>query len=107
MEAEAGFSHIAPPIFDGENYQIWAVRMEAYLEALDVWEAVEEADFQVPALPDNPTMAQLKYHKERKKKEDKSKGHSICCCLTFNFHQNYDFGISKCHLELPSSRVSR
>jgi len=37
MEADSSFSTIAPPIFNGDNYQMWAVRMEAYLEALDLW----------------------------------------------------------------------
>ena len=55
MEAEASFSHISSPIFEGENYQLWAVRMETYLEALDLWEAIEE-DYDVPPLPNNPTM---------------------------------------------------
>ncbi|KAF2319623.1 hypothetical protein GH714_017668 [Hevea brasiliensis] len=73
MDAEIGFSQISPPAFDGENYQMWAVRMEAYLQALDVWEPVEEADFHIPALPENPTLAQLRHHKERKTKKTKAK----------------------------------
>jgi len=36
MEAEISFSQISSPIFDGENYQLWAVKMETYLEALDL-----------------------------------------------------------------------
>jgi hypothetical protein len=64
METKTNFSHVAPPIFDGENYDLWAVRMEYYLEALDVWEAIEK-DYDVSPLLNNPTMAQLKYHKER------------------------------------------
>ena len=36
MEAEASFSSIALPVFNGNNYQIWAVCMEN-LEALDLW----------------------------------------------------------------------
>ena len=59
METEAGFSSVAPPVFDGDNYQTWVVRMEKYLEALDLWEAVEE-NYDIPLLPDNPTMAQIK-----------------------------------------------
>jgi len=98
MNAEAGFAQIAPPTFDGENYQIWAVDMEAYLEALDGWDAVEDADFHVLALPNDLTMAQFRNHKDKKSKEDKGKGHSFCYSLTLN----YDSGISKCHLELPS-----
>jgi len=74
MNAETSFSHVALPIFDGEteSYDLWAVRMEAYLDALDLWEAVEE-DYDVPLLPDNPTMAQIKNHKEKKTKKSKAK----------------------------------
>jgi len=56
MEAESSFSQITPPVFDGENYHLWAVRMQTYLKALDLWDAVEE-DYKVLPLPDNPTMA--------------------------------------------------
>ncbi|KAH9805142.1 hypothetical protein KPL71_002337 [Citrus sinensis] len=72
MEAEASFSAIAPTVFDGNNYQLWAVRMKTYLEALDLWEAVEE-DYEFPALPNNPTMAQIKAHKEKKTKKSRAK----------------------------------
>ena len=72
MEGDSSFSAMAPPVFNGENYQIWAVRMEAYLEALDLWEVVEE-DYEVPALPGNPTMAQIKNHKDRKTRKSKAK----------------------------------
>jgi len=56
METEASHLGIAPTVFDGSNYQLWVVRMEAYLEALDLWEAVEE-DYEIHVLPNNPTMA--------------------------------------------------
>ena len=36
METETNFSHITPPIFYGDNYQAWAVKMIVYLEALDI-----------------------------------------------------------------------
>jgi hypothetical protein len=72
MEAETSFSSIAPPVFNGDNYQIWAVRMETYLEALDLWEAVEE-DYDVHVLPNNPTMTQIKTYKEMKTKKSKAK----------------------------------
>uniref|UniRef100_A0A0V0GFQ1 Putative ovule protein n=1 Tax=Solanum chacoense TaxID=4108 RepID=A0A0V0GFQ1_SOLCH len=41
MEGEGILSSITPPIFDGENYQVWVVRMEAYMDACDLWEAVD------------------------------------------------------------------
>ena len=62
MDSESSFTHISPPIFNEENFQLWAVRMETHLEALDLWEAVEE-DYEVPPLPNNPTMTQIKSHK--------------------------------------------
>jgi hypothetical protein len=72
MEAETSFSQISSLIFDGENYQLWAVKMETYLEELDLWETVEE-DFEVHSLPNNPTVAQIKNHKERKTRKSKAK----------------------------------
>ena len=48
--------------------------METYLEALDLWEVVEE-DYEVLALPANPTMAQMKVHKERKTRKSKAKAY--------------------------------
>ena len=41
--------------------------MGAHLQANDLWEAVEE-DYEVPPLPENPSMAQIKNHKEKKRK---------------------------------------
>jgi predicted aspartyl protease len=46
--------------------------METYLEALDLWEAVEE-DYEVHPLPNNPKVAQIKNHKERKTRKSKAK----------------------------------
>ncbi|KAF2325167.1 hypothetical protein GH714_024799 [Hevea brasiliensis] len=72
MDGENSFSTIAPPVFDGENYQVWAVRMEAYMDACDLWEAVEE-DYEIPPLLGNPTLAQIKNHKEKKTRNSKAK----------------------------------
>ena len=41
--------------------------MEAHLQANDLWEAVEE-DYEVPPLPETPTMAQIKNHKKKTRK---------------------------------------
>ena len=59
-------------MFNGENFHIWAARMEAHLLANDLWEAVEE-DYEVPPLPENPTMAQIKNHKEKKTRKSKAR----------------------------------
>ena len=62
MEGEGNFSQVALPLFDGKGYDLWSVRMQSYLEGLDVWDAVEE-NYIVQPLPVNPTMAQIKNHK--------------------------------------------
>ncbi|KAM3319435.1 hypothetical protein P3S67_006635 [Capsicum chacoense] len=71
MNGEAYFSSMALATFDGESYQIWAVRMRIYLQALDLWEAVED-EYEIAPLPDNPTVAQIKTHKERKTRKSKN-----------------------------------
>jgi len=70
MEGGSNFSTMAPPVFDGDNYQMWVVRMENYLEALDLWEDVEE---KIQSLPENPTVAQIKSQKEKRMKISKAK----------------------------------
>ena len=46
--------------------------MITHLEALDLWEPIEE-DYAIWPLPENPTVAQLKNHKERKIRMVKAK----------------------------------
>ncbi|KAM7519204.1 hypothetical protein LguiB_018166 [Lonicera macranthoides] len=70
MNSKNSFTAIAPPVFDGTNYQVWVVQMEAYLDANDMWEAIEQV-FEVPPLPNNPTLAQIKNQKERKQRKSK------------------------------------
>ncbi|XP_047270435.1 uncharacterized protein LOC107874030 [Capsicum annuum] len=43
-----------------------------HLEALDLWKAVEE-DYEVTPLGDNPTVNQMRHHKERKTRKVKAK----------------------------------
>ena len=78
---------MAPPVFDGDNYQMWVVRMETYLEALDLWEAVEE-DYEIQSLPENPTVTQIKSKKEKKDKEIKGKSMFICSCISYGIHKD-------------------
>ena len=63
---------LAPQIFVGENYQIWSVKMQTYLEAFDLWEVVAE-DEPIAPLPVNPTLAQIKAHTDEKTKKFKAK----------------------------------
>ncbi|KAK9133356.1 hypothetical protein Scep_012884 [Stephania cephalantha] len=74
-------------IITGPNYSgksIYIKQMETYLEALDLWEAVEE-DYEIPPLPHNPTMTQIKSHKERKTKKSKAKAYLSAAVSTTLF----------------------
>jgi len=41
MEGDTSYVAGPPPIFDGEDYELWAARITTHLAALDLWEAVE------------------------------------------------------------------
>ena len=87
MEVESSFSSIAPLVFDGDNYRFWAIRMKTHLDVMDLWEAVEE-DYEIIPLPSNPTMAQIKHHKERKIRKSKVKA-CLICCFFHNLHSHH------------------
>nr|KYP35884.1 Retrovirus-related Pol polyprotein from transposon TNT 1-94 [Cajanus cajan] len=72
--------------------------MEAYLEALHLWEAVEE-DYDVSKLADNPTVAQMKIHKEKKIKKTKAKSCLFACVSQNVFHHDHDSQIGKSNQE--------
>ena len=55
-----------------ENYQIWSVKMQTYLEAFDLWEVVAEDEL-IALLPVNPTLAQIRGHTDEKTKKFKAK----------------------------------
>ncbi|KAF9672624.1 hypothetical protein SADUNF_Sadunf11G0061900 [Salix dunnii] len=86
MEIKVSFSSVAPPVFNGDNYQCWAVRIETYLEALDLWEAIGE-DYEILVLPNNPTMAQVKTHKEKNTRKSKAKACLFAAVLSTIFTQ--------------------
>jgi len=69
--ASSSFSAISPPLFDGENYQIWAIKFRAYLQAQHLWDVVEFDEDPEP-LRQNPTLAQIKKHEEDVAKKPKA-----------------------------------
>ncbi|XP_034701006.1 uncharacterized protein LOC117926024 [Vitis riparia] len=59
------------PVFNGEHYHIWVVKMRFYLRSQGLWNVVmSEAD--PPPLGANPTIAQMKAYEEEKLKKDKA-----------------------------------
>ncbi|XP_016553417.2 uncharacterized protein LOC107852893 [Capsicum annuum] len=53
-----------PPIFLRENYHIWAIKMKAYLKALNLWDVIERGELDVQLLTNNPTLNDTKKHDE-------------------------------------------
>ncbi|XP_047262146.1 uncharacterized protein LOC124898601 [Capsicum annuum] len=53
-----------PPIFSGENYHFWAIKMKAYLKVLNLWDIVERGEPVVQPLRDHPTLNDIKNHME-------------------------------------------
>ncbi|XP_006591624.1 uncharacterized protein [Glycine max] len=94
MEGETSYTAGPPPIFYGEEYELWAARMTTHLEALDLWETVEE-NYDVPELPLNPTVAQMKNHKERKTKKAKAKNYLLSTVSKIIFIRIMNFKSTK------------
>lgn len=57
--ATVGFSAATPLVFTGANYPFWAMKMQSYLKAFDLWEVVETGELPVQRHT-NPTLAQMK-----------------------------------------------
>ncbi|RVW79667.1 hypothetical protein CK203_042394 [Vitis vinifera] len=58
------------PVFSGEHYHIWAVKMRFYLRSQGLWNVVM-SEANPPPLGANPTVAQMKAYEEEKLKKDK------------------------------------
>jgi len=58
VSIKGNFSQVAIPLFYGESYNLLLVRMQTYLEELDLWEFMEEdVDDQ---LLENPSITEIK-----------------------------------------------
>ena len=69
--------------------------MTVYLEALNLWEAIEE-DYEMTPLPANPTVAQ-----REENKEVQSQSQPIFCCFKYHIHKNGEFAVGEGYLGLP------
>ena len=59
------------PMFNGEHYHIWAVKMRFYLRSQGLWNVVV-SKFDLSTLITNPTITQMKTHEKEKLKKDKA-----------------------------------
>ncbi|RVW71157.1 hypothetical protein CK203_059823 [Vitis vinifera] len=65
--ASSNTSAFSTPVFNGENYQVWVVKMKAYLRGLGLWQWVE-IERQIQPLGNNPTLNQIRAHEEEEAK---------------------------------------
>ncbi|XP_074337504.1 uncharacterized protein LOC141674700 [Apium graveolens] len=65
---------VSIPLFKGDHYNSWAIKMKSYLKAMSLWEAIEsdESDVEPTLLPQNPTVAQIKKRDEEVAREAKA-----------------------------------
>ncbi|KAK5784359.1 hypothetical protein PVK06_038882 [Gossypium arboreum] len=76
--ASSGFSPAVPPVFNGEGFHIWVVKMRTYLQVFDLWEVVNTDADPIP-LRANSTVAQIRQHAD-----ERTKRHKAMSCI-----QNY------------------
>ncbi|KAK5802499.1 uncharacterized protein LOC108455660 [Gossypium arboreum] len=69
--ASSGFSPTAPPVFNGEGFHIWVVKMRTYLQAFDLWKVVN-TDVEPAPHQANPTVAQIRQHANERTKRHKA-----------------------------------
>lgn len=63
MNSKISFTTTSSPVFDGINYQAWDVRMKAYLDANNIWNAVEQ-EYETQPLLDDPIISQIKNQRQ-------------------------------------------
>ena len=68
---DSSFFPTKTPVFTGQNFGVWALKIETYLRAFDLWEIVEE-DKQPNPLGNNPTVAQIRFFNDEKAKKFKA-----------------------------------
>ncbi|KAH1108107.1 hypothetical protein J1N35_011875 [Gossypium stocksii] len=69
--SSSSFSPVAPPVFNGEIYHIWVVKIKTYLQAFDLWEVVN-SNVEPAPLRANPTVAQIRQHADERTKRHKA-----------------------------------
>jgi len=72
----------APPVFSGENFEIWSVKMKSYLEVSGLWEVVIT---EIQSLQADPTIAEIRNYNEESRTRSKAKTsiHSVISDVVF------------------------
>lgn len=70
-------SILSPPVFNGENYSVWAVKMKAHLRGIGLWKWVT-SEREIQSLGNNPMLNQIRMHEEN---YQKLQGHHLLYML--------------------------
>ncbi|XP_031271789.1 uncharacterized protein LOC116130178 [Pistacia vera] len=65
---------LTPPIFNGEQYHMWTVKLKTFLRGKVLWQYVKE-NKQPPALGPNPALNQIRLHEEEATKAPRALSH--------------------------------
>ncbi|KAH1107625.1 hypothetical protein J1N35_011393 [Gossypium stocksii] len=60
-----------PPVFNGEGFYIWVVKMRTYLQAFDLWEVIN-SDVEPAPLRASLTISQVRHHVDERTKRYKA-----------------------------------
>ena len=69
MSASSNIAAVIP-VFIGEHYHIWVVKMRFYLRSQGLWNVVT-TNVDPSPLSANPTLARIRAHEEEKLKKEK------------------------------------
>lgn len=100
------YSNVQVPLFEGENYDFWAVKMETLFTSLDVLKLVKEGYEELAAT----TEATATQHEELKKKKNHrcwSSRHDSKRSLNSHISKNYEGKNSKASMGNFAARVRR
>ena len=107
------FTAAATPIFDGINYQVQAVRIETYLDANDLWKAIEQVQIYRKQLNkymkfqscEIIQLAQIKNHKGKKQRASKANTTLFATVSPVFFLYNNDSKDNKGHMVFSKKRL--
>ena len=88
LMASSNTSALSTPVFNEENYQVWAVKMKAYLRGLGLWQWVE-TERQIQPLGNNPTLNQIRDHEEEEANAPRALSYIHVVVSEPIFHKDY------------------
>ena len=78
MKGSGSSSELKAPVFDGENYDFWRIRMTTIFKSYDLWDMVQNGyelpEMEVDALEEDLTETQIKTLKQNRMEDARALG---------------------------------